>query len=282
MKTHIYNFLEKRFGFSIRRRKNARLLDRDFLFVALDRDEPDYDDAWILALGANARIVFDVGANIGKSAFLILYANKVEELFLIDPNPLALSIAAENMIRNNLSRHVRFISAFISDAPNETLKFYTVGSGAAGSMYKSHAKTAGQMNAFLNVQTSTLDSLADEYKVIPDLVKIDVEGAEAKVLRGAVGLAKHQQTKFMVEVHSSPELSIIENTNQLLSWCESSEYTAWYLRDKVVLTNAEHVKNRGRYHLLLLPKRSPFPDYLLDIEQRAPLSKGITMTQGGK
>jgi hypothetical protein len=94
-------------------------------------------------------------------------------------------------------------------------------------------------------------------------------------LGGAVGLAKHQQTKFMMEVHSSPELSIIENTNKVLSWCESNHYAAWYLKDKVVLTSTEQVKARGRYHVLLLPKGSPLPDYLSDIEQRAPLAKGI-------
>lgn len=274
IKIRIYDYLEKKFGISLRRKKNGMLLNRIYLFVALDFDEPDYDDAWILALGAHSRIAFDVGANIGKSAFLLLLANKIEELFLIDPNPMALSIAAENMIRNNLSRHIRFINAFISDAENESLKLYTVLSGAAGSMYKSHAKTAG----YLNVQTTTLDSLVKEYQVIPDLVKIDVEGAEAKVLRGATELAKHKQTKFIMEVHGSPELSIIENTNQLLSWCQSNAYTAWYLRDKVVLTDAELIKNRGRYHLLFLPEGSPLPDYLLNIEQRAPLSKGIAGT----
>ena len=120
-----------------------------------------------------------------------------------------------------------------------------------------------------------------EYKVIPDLVKIDVEGAEAKVMRGAVELAKHQQTKFMMEVHSSTELSIIENTNQLLNWCEANGYTAWYLKDKIVLTNAEPVKARGRYHLLLLPKGTALPGYLMNIEQRAPLSKGLINGSSG-
>jgi len=272
MKKRLINFLEKHFGLSLRKKSIGKVLDREFHYVAISYEVPDYDDAWILALGLHSKIVFDVGANIGKSAFLFFYGNSVQELFLIDPNPLALSIAAENMILNNLSRHVRFINTFVSDTENEKVKFYTIGSGAAGSMYKSHAKSAGKMNLFLQVQTCTIDSLILEYSVIPDLVKIDVEGAEAKVLQGATKLASHQQTKFMVEVHSSPELSIINNTNMIMEWCESNNYNPWYLKDKVILTGTEAIKERGRYHLLLLPKSFQFPSYLLAIEQRAPLS----------
>ncbi len=272
MKKYVINFLEKRFGLSLRKKSIGKILDREFQYVAISYEAPDYDDAWILALGLHSKIVFDVGANIGKSAFLLLYGNKVQELFLLDPNPLALSIAAENMIRNNLSKHVRFINTFVSDSDNESVKFYTVGSGAAGSMYRSHAKSAGEMNLFLQVQTCTIDSLILEYSIIPDLVKIDVEGAEAKVLKGATKLASHQQTKFMVEVHSSEELSIVSNTQMILDWCTANNYRAWYLKDKVALADTETIKIRGRYHLLLLPKSIQFPSYLLSIEQRAPLS----------
>ncbi len=271
MKKRLINFLEKRFGLSLRKKSIGKILDREFQYVAISYEAPDYDDAWILTLGIHSKVVFDVGANIGKSAFLFLYGNSVQELFLIDPNPLALSIAAENMIRNNLSKHVRFINTFVSDMDNESVKFYTVGSGAAGSMYKSHAKTASKMNSFLDVRTCTIDSLILEYNIIPDLVKIDVEGAEAKVLGGAIKLAEHQQTKFMVEVHSSPELPIVSNTQMILDWCNSTRYTAWYLKDKVILTDTELIKARGRYHLLLLPNGQSFPEYLKRIEQKAPL-----------
>jgi methyltransferase FkbM-like protein len=45
-----------------------------------------------------------------------------------------------------------------------------------------------------------LDSLFPG-ETIPDLVKIDVEGGEYRVLLGSTGLLKAGKTRFMVEVH---------------------------------------------------------------------------------
>jgi hypothetical protein len=50
------------------------------------------------------------------------------------------------------------------------------------------------------VESVTLDTLFAGEQV-PDLVKIDVEGSEHRVLRGAQNLLEGRKTRFLVEVH---------------------------------------------------------------------------------
>lgn len=72
------------------------------------RDPPDYDEAWFLALAMHAEVVFDVGANRGKSALLALLCPNVKEVVSVEPNPEALVVAAESLVRNHLSGRARF------------------------------------------------------------------------------------------------------------------------------------------------------------------------------
>ena len=106
-------------------------------------EEPDYDDAWFLACALRAEVIFDVGANQGDMALLALLCPRVKEVVLVEPNPEALVIAAENIVRNKLSEGVRFVCAFMSDVGGATARLWTVGSGAAGSMYAGHATDRG-------------------------------------------------------------------------------------------------------------------------------------------
>ena len=65
----------------------------------------DYDDAWLMYLSQNANIIFDVGCHMGKSAFIISQSDSLKKIFMIDPNPLSLSRASENLILNNMSEN---------------------------------------------------------------------------------------------------------------------------------------------------------------------------------
>ena len=234
------------------------------------RIKSDKDDAWLFALSRNCKYVFDIGSNIGQAAMLMLYHPGIKKLILVDPNPAALSLAAENMIHNNHSLRVDFVNAFISDKCDESIDFYTQDSGAAGSRYKGFAKTAARQNSHYMVNTLTVDFLVNHFQVVPDLIKVDVEGAEREVLEGCKELAAKGHTFFFVEIHSGPELSIADNTNSILNWSKQNNYSAWYLRDKSSLT-VESIKGRGRYHALLTPNGLAFPEILRDIKESDPL-----------
>jgi hypothetical protein len=117
------------------------------------------------------------------------------------------------------------------------------------------------------VPTLTLDSLSEYYGLIPDYVKIDVEGAESLVLVGATKIANKKVCKFLVEMHSSQELLMETNAFKILTWCKNNNYNAWYLKNHELLEDPKQIQHRGRCHLLLLPNHFPFPGYLKGISQ---------------
>lgn len=237
---------------------------------------PDYDGAWMLACANHAEVVLDVGANIGKSAFLFLQSPTVRELVLIDANPLALSMAADNLITNHLSMKLRFVTAFVSETDDDTVTFWTVGVGSAGSMYQSHSKTAAHRAASISTTSITLDTLCHTFQLTPDLVKIDVEGAEAKALRGGRTLAQRGQTRFFVEMHSNSDLPMEVNAKAVIEWCAEVGYSAWYLKKHQLLTQPDLISSRGRCHLLLQPKSWDYPDWLVSIKQGDSLDKALS------
>lgn len=247
--------------------ENTWVLDKPYKVIRGSmRAKADKDDAWLFELSGKSRYIFDVGCNIGQAALMMMYHKSIEKIILVDPNPSALAVAAENLIHNNLSMKAGFVTAFISDKCDQMVEFYTINTGAAGSRYKGFAKTAAKNESHYEVNTLTIDYIADFYKIMPDLVKIDVEGAEIEVLKGATGVASEKKTTFFVEIHSGPELSIIDNTQGVLDWCAKNSYIAWYLKDKNPL-NVEAIKSRGRYHALLVPKDKKFPEALLPIKE---------------
>lgn len=240
------------------------------------RTKSDKDDAWFFALAENSEHLFDIGCNVGYMSLIAAIQKKNKSIVLADPNPEALAKAAQNMVVNNFGLKTKFVAAFIGDSDGDKVKFYTVGSGAAGSMYASHAETASAVNSYYEVQKMTLDTLVKEVGQLPDLIKIDVEGAEYLVLQGATQTAALQKSTFFIEMHALKELSMKENATWVLNWCKENDYNAYYLKTALELTDPEIIASRGKCHLLLLPKNERYPEYLKNIKEGSPLPDAVT------
>lgn len=235
------------------------------------RPETDYDDAWMYACLQHAEVMFDVGANVGGSALVGLLCPNIKQVVLIEANAEALSVAAENLIRNQLSARARFVSAFADEASDRTVDFWTIGTGAAGSMFEGAAVTAARQGTARRVPTTSLDELADRFALAPDFVKVDVEGAESNVLAGARAIARAAKTRFLVEMHSPPELPMAANAEKVLAWTKDVGYSAWYLSEGTKLDSPQPIAHRGRCHLLLQPASWMYPEWLRGIKQSTPL-----------
>lgn len=233
----------------------------------------DVDDAWLYALSQYHHSIYDVGANLGFTAILASINDPGKKIVLVDPNPNALNCAAGSLIRSNMSANKMFITAFLSDKLGEQVKFYAMGIAPAGSMFAGASESASMTDQYYMVDTMTMDQLWHTTGIIPDFVKIDVEGAESLVMNGAKELAAQKQTKFFLEMHAPPELPMKENATRILNWCNEAGYDAWYLKHHELLTSADTIAHRGRCHLLLMPKGTDYPEYLKNIAQGADLKE---------
>lgn len=260
---------------------HGRILGRDFIVrEGTVPSQLDYDYAWVLACALHSEVFFDVGANVGYDTLLALLSPTIKRVVLIEANPEALSIAAENLIYNHLASKANFVPAFAGHVDNSKVKFWTVGTGAAGSVHKSHAVTAAKANSFIEVPTITIDTLCADFSLTPELIKIDVEGAEYDVLQGSKACAEKEQTRYLVEMHSNPQMTMVTNTENVMSWCRELGYQPWYLAKGERLDSPAQTQHRGRCHLLLQPAHWPYPDWLVGVKQSAALETALTPRNG--
>ncbi len=252
-------------GIRVRVPKHQNFLNEKFYLYG--KIIPDYDTGWSIELSRDAKIIFDIGCNIGVNAILFNKFSSMKRIYLFEPNPDALSLAVENSILNGFSKKVRIFNYCISNENNKILEFYSVLEGAAGSLYEDYSSTAKDLNNSYDVKTKTIDKICADENVIPDFVKIDVEGHEFQVLEGSKRTALNGKTKFLVEIHSSKLLPIEENLDRVINWAKSISYKVLYLAKMKFINDSESIKNRGRCHLLLVPENFSLTNRLKSIKE---------------
>lgn len=267
-KHRFYNFLHSK-GIIVHKKESTAFLGKDIYATkgAFSRKH-EKDDAWLYAISRNHKAILDIGCNMGQSSILMTL-NTNNQIVCVDPNPNALSRCAENLIFNRLSQQATFVNAFVGEEDNKEIQFFSSLYDAAGSMFSSFAKTSNSIGKSQFVVQKTVDAICLECHFVPDFIKIDVEGAEGFVLKGIkAGTLQHKPLIF-VEMHSGPELSITENTQRVVDWCSNNQYSPYYMREHAPLKSVDHIKNRGRYHLLLIPEGGSYPEYLKTIPENA-------------
>lgn len=124
-------------------------------------------------------IFFDIGSSIGL--YSILAGKKLVngKVFSFEPDPGNLASLRKNFQINGF-QNFEIHPIAIGDK-QETLRLYTAGSNA----YSPSLRPVNGIPSYVDIEVQSIDNLLKEGKLpYPDVVKIDVEGAEMMVLRG--------------------------------------------------------------------------------------------------
>ena len=147
-------------------------------------------EEWHPALRESVRpVVFDVGANMGQIGRLILSINPAAQIIAIEPWPEM----------KDFNRHAATLFPFaVGPAPGSVKLTRSRGGWTASTSPDFYDGIT------MEAKMVTLDSLWQQLNCPEvDILKIDVDGAEADVLAGAGGILKHTST-IIVEA-LSPE-----------------------------------------------------------------------------
>lgn len=166
--------------------------------VYVNAVEPEKTDALLRVL-KQGQVVFDVGANIG---YYTLLASKTVgaagRVFAFEPFPRNISYLHRHLALNRVS-NVAVVPAACSDGTGLAM-FEESPDCAEGRL--SDAKTIGARAGLSLVATVTVDDVVRLTGIVPDVMKIDVEGAEARVLRGASATLAAARPTLILAVHS--------------------------------------------------------------------------------
>ena len=157
---------------------------------------------WLLSQLNEGGVFFDIGANYGY--FTLMGGRVVGEkgkVFSFEPVPANCQLI-EEMARLNGFSHVKNVPMAVSDARGAVE--FAVEKNNANSHIASFGLPHASSNVLetVSVETIPLDEFCEEYDVVPEVIKCDVEGAEVAVLSGAIKLLEKKRTKWVISTHS--------------------------------------------------------------------------------
>lgn len=150
--------------------------------------EPGVTRALLRLLRPGQRVV-EVGANVGW--FSLLFASRVApggSVTAFEANPRMIDLLRRTLAANGLAGGVRVVPLAVSDRPGRaTLHRLRRQQGSSSLHPIGPAELAGWDDEAvpLEVEATSLDAFFGSAAPLPDLIKIDAEGAEPAILRGA-------------------------------------------------------------------------------------------------
>ena len=149
-------------------------------------------------------VVIDIGAHIGR--YTIIGAKRVGtngKVVAIEANPSNFEMLNRNIKLNQLTNIISLNNAVYSKETK--IKLYLPGEELGHTIYNTvMSDRAKNEDKFVEVSANTLDYFL-QLKGITDVnwIKIDVEGAEFEVLKGATNvLSKSKDIALLIEIHN--------------------------------------------------------------------------------
>jgi FkbM family methyltransferase len=133
-------------------------------------------------------VVFDVGANVGFFATQLvqMLARQSPEVYAFEPVPTTFAKLVESVHHLGLDDRVHPVAAAVLDDPRPVHLSFSDRNSLYAQVAACGRPRAG--DALAHAPGMTLDDFHAFAGVLPALIKIDVEGCEVAVLRGAQGL----------------------------------------------------------------------------------------------
>jgi FkbM family methyltransferase len=137
--------------------------------------------AWIESESAQGGTLYDIGANVG--AYSLIGAVCGFDVVAFEPAPQNYAALHENVSLNGLDTKITSLPIILGERNYiHTFSFYDYSRGATEGFFSNQLERGVRKPMLV----STLDALIDEYGLSkPSIMKIDVDGGEVEVLRGA-------------------------------------------------------------------------------------------------
>jgi FkbM family methyltransferase len=136
---------------------------------------------WVLEPGGT---FFDIGANVGTYT-LLASEQAGAQVFAFEPHPATFAMLSEN-VRLNKRHNVRLFQAALSHQDQPV--FLTNVAGSPTNHIMQSESVEAEPDTGIEVPGVRADQICRERGVVPDIVKLDVEGLEFDVLCGFGGV----------------------------------------------------------------------------------------------
>ncbi|MFH1472021.1 MAG: FkbM family methyltransferase [Nanoarchaeota archaeon] len=170
-------------------------------------------------------VMIDVGANIGWYSMNFAKSFPKSQIYSFEPIPESYANILSNIALNNLT-NITTIHSGVSDHEGvETFYYDTELSGNASLTNLSEKKNVSTVNA----QLITLDNYCSQKSIKPDFIKVDVEGAELFVFKGARKIISDNHPIVFAEMLRKWSSKFGYHPNQIIALFKELDYKCYTL-----------------------------------------------------
>jgi FkbM family methyltransferase len=207
-----------------------------------------------LVKDVSSPVLLDIGANIGWHAVRWATSRPDICIFAFEPSRNTAELLRRNVIVNGVEAQIRHIPSAVSDTIG-ALEFHECEDSGYSSLKDTKRK---KVIATTTVPVTTVDSFVkDERLSHVAAIKIDVEGLETEVLRGATDTLSRWSPEMLVEIYGGQASN--PNPDKTIRLMQSLGYRAFVWKNKKLLPFESH---SDRYFNYWFTKRQNPPTSL--------------------
>lgn len=161
---------------------------------------------WILESLPKGGVFFDVGAHYGwVSLKTARHVGSIGHVVAFEPSPVLLKILKYHQQRNHLPQ-MTIVGSAVSEYDLERTTFHLLNGGLSSRNSLMLGREglpfveSGQPSC-LQAPSLKLDTFCESTGLAPNVIKIDVEGAEGMVLRGALQVLRQFRPVLVISIH---------------------------------------------------------------------------------
>lgn len=207
-------------------------------------------EACIEAILVNARVILDVGANIGQYALYFAYQGK--KVYAFEPMPSMIEKLRQHIAMNHLEDKITLVTKALT-SENATLKFSLPKSENSGtaSLVLGRSQNTDEIIEVEGVMLDTLVASGVIQEPV-DLIKIDIEGAELFALKGMKELlAKQHKPVLILEMNEDMMKLAGYHPDDILEFLAPFGYKAYELTKKGFRGPDERVQSLSENYAFL-------------------------------
>ena len=221
----------------------------------LEKEEPETLE-WIKSFNHKEKIIFwDIGANIGLYSIYAATLHKNIEVVSFEPSTNNLRVLSRNVYINNLEQIIKINQMPLSDKVNEYATMneseFIEGWSMATFRYENdfEGKELKPKQKYKIFGTSIDFLLDNKILEVPNYIKIDVDGIEHKILKGALNhLDNHSIKSLSIEINEN----FLEQTKAIKEIMETKGFKI--LQKKGLGPTSENVKFNKTFNYLFVRK----------------------------
>lgn len=194
-----------------------------------------------------ARTVLDVGAFSGVYSLCAAAANPICAIHAVEAARRTYGRLLVNVQTNGLSKRINGINTAIA-ADRGTERFMRFrGENILGVGDGFVAKSIAPQASEESVQTIALDQLCEDISIDPDLIKIDIEGAEILALAGMTNILENKRPVLFIEVTPNTVRDVYRRLSE-------ARYTVWNVNERAMRLEPCEGFTAGTVNLIAEPR----------------------------